>query len=208
MIFVVVRPADCSLYRVHRQNESKNVMAVLLVRPDVAHLVLSTYGRALHPELFEHHSGLTISNSQMQLDVRLNACGHLLMLKMGRESVTEVIADHRDLLPERSRIFNHRLRGTRTESAEFDTGLRYDMSCQLERLEIDIFLRMNEELEHDCRRADLSARLPAINRFLPGPLSLIRAEVTRDSLLIYAFHTFPEHCAIVKTQSLFERTDR
>ena len=182
-------------------------MAVQLVRPDVSDLVLRTYGRSLHPELFEHHCGLTLTTSQLRLDIRLNASGHVLMLKMGSDSMTEVIVDHHEPLPKRSRLVDYRLRGCRNESAELETGMRYEMSCQLERLHLDIFLRMNEELELDRRRADLSARLPAINRLLPGPLSLIRAEICRDSILVYAFHTFPEHCAIVKTQSLFERRD-
>ena len=182
-------------------------MAVSLVRPDVSDLVLRTYGRALHPELFENHCRLALTNSRMKLDVRLNASGHVLTLRMDSDSITEVIVDHHEKLPER-RIVDYRLRGCRTESAELATGLRYDMSCQVERLHLDIFLRMDEELEQDCRCADLSSRLPAVNRFLPGPLSVIRTEVDRESILVYAFHTFPEHCAIVKTQSLFERTDR
>ncbi len=182
-------------------------MAIQLVRPDVSDLVLRAYGRALHPELFEHHCGLTLSNSLMRLDVRLNACGHVLTLKRGDDSITEVIADQHESLPERGRIINYRLRGSKTESAEFQSGMRYDLSCHLEKLQIDIFLRIDEELEQDCRRADLHARLPAVNRFMPGPLSLIRTEAGRDSFLVYAFHTFPEHCAVVKTQSLFERTD-
>ena len=180
-------------------------MAVELVRPDVSDLVLRTYGRALHPELFEYHCGMVLTNSGLKLDARLNASGHVLLLKMGDDSMTEIIADRHAMLPERQRIVDYRLRGCRNESAELNTGLRYDMSCQVERLHLDIFLRMDDELERDCPRADLSTRLPASNRFLPGPLSLIRAEVGRESILVYAFHTFPEHCAIVKTQSLFER---
>ena len=183
-------------------------MAVQLVRPDVSDLVLRTYDRALHPELFDHHSRLTQSISQMKLDIRLCASGHVLLLQTGFESVTEVLVDHRATLPQRRRIVDYRLRGCRTESAKFDTGLRYDMSCQVEKLHVDIFLRMNEELEQDCRRADLYARLPAVNRFLPGPLSVIRTEVGRGSMLVYTFHTFPEHSAIVKTQTLFELLDR
>ena len=135
-------------------------MAAQLVRPDVSDLVLRTYGRALHPELFEHHCGLKVSNSKMRLDVRLNASGHVLLLQMGADSMTEVIVDHHESLPKGSRIVDYRLRGCRNESAEFETGLRYDMSCQLERLHLDIFLRMNEELELDCSRADLSRDFP------------------------------------------------
>ena len=182
-------------------------MAVQLVRPDVSDLVLRTYCRALHPVLFERHCGLTLTNSHMRLDVRLNASGHVLALQTESNAMTEVIMDHRESLPTFSRIVDYRLRGCRTESAEFDSGLRYDMSCQLERLHLDIFLRMNEELEQDLSRADLSVRLPAVNRLLPGPLSLIRTEVSRESILVYTFHTFPEHSAIIKTQTLFERCD-
>jgi len=183
-------------------------MAAQLIRPDVSNLVLRTFGRALHPELFEHHCGMTITNTHMRLDVRLNSSGHVLVLQMGSLSLTEVIIDHREVLPKRSRLVDYRLRGCRTESAQFETGLRYDVSCQLERLHLDIFMRMNEELEQDCLRADLYTRLPAVNRFLPGPLSLVRTELGRDSILIYAFHTFPEHSAIVKTQTLFETRPR
>ena len=182
-------------------------MSVQTIRPDVSDLVLRAYGRALHPELFERHCGLTLTNAYMRLDVRLNASGHVLALQTPTNAMTEVIMDHRESLPTFSRIIDYRLRGCRNESAQFDSGLRYDVSCQLERLHLDIFLRMNEELEQDLNRVDLSVRLPSINRLLPGPLSLIRTEVNRSSILIYAFHTFPEHSAIVKTQSLFERSE-
>lgn len=183
-------------------------MTVELVRPDVSNLVLCAYDRVLHPELFERHCGLLVGNSKMKLDIRLNASGHVLILQTDSDWITEVIADQGDGLPEHRRIVESRLRGSRNESITFDSGLHYDLSCQVELLHMDIFLRMDEELELDRQRADLSARLPAINRFLPGPLSLIRTEVTRNSILVYAFHTFPEHSAIVKTQSLFDRDPR
>ena len=74
-------------------------MSVQMIRPDVSELVLRTYSRALHPELFEHHCCLTITNANARLDIRLNASGHVLMLHMGSSSLTEVIVDHREQLP-------------------------------------------------------------------------------------------------------------
>ena len=180
-------------------------MAVGLFRPDVSELSLRTYSRTLHPELFEHHCGLVLTKAGMKLDLRLHASGHVLNVTIGEDTITEVMADRHTALPDRRKIVDYRLRGCRTESANLDSGLRYDMSCQVEHLHLDIFLRLDEELELDRPRADLSSRFGALNRLLPGPLSLIRTEVARDSLLVYAFHTFPEHCAVVKTQSLFER---
>ena len=179
-------------------------MTVQQIRPDVSDLVLRTYGRVLHPEMVKSQLGMTLTNDHLRLDIRLHASGHFLLLRANSQSMTELIIDHHEPLPEHNRLLDYRLRGCRTESADFPSGLRYDVSCQLERLNIDIFLRMHEELELDSARADLSARLPARNRLLPGAISLVRTEVCRDSILIHAFHTYPEHCAIVKTQSLFE----
>ena len=42
------------------------------------------------------------------------------------------------------------------------------------------------------------------HRLAVAPLSHIAVEARARSLLIHAFHTFPDDCAIVKTQSLFE----
>jgi hypothetical protein len=67
-----------------------------------------------------------------------------------------------------------------------------------------VFLNLHEELSIDCGRADLAYRFPPANRLAPEALSLIRTEVCPRSLLIHAFHTFPESAAVVKTQSLFE----
>ena len=40
-----------------------------------------------------------------------------------------------------------------------------------------------------------------------GAFSCIHVETRERSLLIQAFHTFPDDLAIVKTQSLFELVD-
>jgi hypothetical protein len=33
---------------------------------------------------------------------------------------------------------------------------------------------------------------------------VLPARATASSVVVHAFHTFPDHCAIVKTQSLLE----
>jgi hypothetical protein len=129
----------------------------------------------------------------------------VLILRVGEQSLTEVVSDNQTDLPSEQLLINHRCKGNRSLSAALGTDQRYDVCVQIERLKLDVFLRLNEELEQDCRQADIFSRLPAINRFLPGPLSLIRTEVSRESILVYTFHTFPDHCAIVKTQTLVER---
>ena len=179
-------------------------MSVQVARPDVSNLVLCAHNRPLHPELFIHHRAATLRNSQMSLDARLCASGHLLILKVGAQTLTEVIADRQLPLPRGGRLFEFHLRGCRTETFELDCGVRYSVSCSVELLSPATFLRCHEELLADCSRACVAALFGGANRFSPGPLSLLLSETDHDSLLIHAYHTFPEHLAVVKTQSLFE----
>jgi hypothetical protein len=74
----------------------------------------------------------------------------------------------------------------------------------MERLEPTVFLNFHEELSADCKRAAVSYRFPSENRLSPEPLSLLRTDTGTRSLLIHAFHTFPESSSVLKTQSLFE----
>ena len=179
-------------------------MPVRVARPDVSDLMLCAHDRPLHPELFVHHCAIVLRIQDMILDVRFCAAGHVLILRAGSETLTEVIANRHEPLPRRSRLFEYRLHGCHTKTIELDSGLRYSVSCSLERLSATAYLRHHEELVGDCSHASLSAVFASSNRFSSGPLSLLRTEVARDSILVYAFHTFPEHLAVVKTQSLFE----
>lgn len=179
-------------------------MTAGVARPDAADLVMRTYGRALHPELLCHHTSTAITAQGMHLDIRLIPAGHALVLRIGSQFLTEVISDKHEVHPVRGRLFEHRVKGFRSKKVEFETGLRYDVCCSLEQLNTAVYLRQHEEFVADGAQASLYAEFPGRHRFSPGPLSVVRAEVCRHSIVIHAFHTFPEQLAIVKTQSLFE----
>lgn len=179
-------------------------MSVRVARPDVSDLVLCAFDRPLHPEMFVHHRAITLQNAMMSLDARLCAAGHVMILRVGSETLTEVISDRHEPLPRRSRLFESRLHRCPTKTIDLEFGLRYSVGCSLERLNPASFLRCHEELLDDCPKATLSAMFASSNRFCPGPASLLRIEATRDSILVHTFHTFPTHLAVVKTQSLFE----
>lgn len=182
-------------------------MNVSVARPDAANLVLRAFGRVLHPDLLCHHRAVRIDVPGMSLDIRLIPAGHAFVLQTGRQTLTEVISDRNEDYPVRGRLFEHRLKGCRTESVEFESGLRYDVSCTLERMSLSVFLRQHEELVSDGPKASLFAEFPGANRFSPGPLSLVRTELCRRSVIVHAYHTFPEQLAVVKIQSLVELGD-
>lgn len=179
-------------------------MTLSVARPDAADLLLQTFGRALHPDLLCHHRAAVVSFPGLVLDIRLIAAGHAFVLQTASQTLTEVMSDRHDIYPVRGRLFEQKLKGCRTETIQFEGGVRYDVSCTLERLSLSVFLRQHEELVADGAKATLFAEFPGGNRFSPGPVSVIRAEVCRHSVVVHAFHTFPDQLAVVKTQSLVE----
>ena len=179
-------------------------MTVSVARPDATNLVLRTFGRTLHPDMLCHHNRLSLSLPGMSVDVRLIAAGHALIVKTDVQTLTELMSDGHEEHPIRGRLLEQKLKGCRTESVQFESGLRYDVSCTLERMTLSVFLRQNEELVADGPSANLFAEFPGKNRFSPGPLSLVRLETCRNSVIVHAFHTFPDQLVVIKTQSLVE----
>ncbi len=179
-------------------------MTVGFVRPDSSSLVLHVYGRSVHPELFRVFAKTVLSNHAFVATLRICEAGHMIEFRYDDHTLTELTASRDQHLPQKKRLLEKSLRGSRDESMQFEGGLKYTVSYQLERLEPVLFVDYHEELLSDCKRSALSHRFPAENRLSPEPISLLRAEVAAANLLVHAFHTFPETCTVLKTQSLFE----
>lgn len=179
-------------------------MGVGFARTSVSNLVFHLYGRSVHPELFDNFAEKAIWRTDYNAVIRICDAGHTVGFRYDGRTVTEVAATRDQVLPQRKRLLEKRLRGHRDESFRFDNGLLYQASYQLEQLDPEVFLNFHEELLVDCERADVAHLFPAGNRLSPMPLSLIVADADAHSLLIHAYHTFPECYAVVKTQSLFE----
>jgi hypothetical protein len=179
-------------------------MTVSFARPDVSNLVFHLYERSVHPELFQVHAEEEVWQAAYGAVIRICDAGHIVTVRDKKNTITEVTTTSEQLLPQRNRLIDRRLRGSRDESHHFKSGIHYQVSYQLEQLEPDVYRNLHEEFLIDCDRVNLSHRFPAGNRFSPEPLSIIRTEIAPRSLLIHAYHTFPESCAVVKTQSLFE----
>lgn len=179
-------------------------MSVSFVRPDVSNLLFYVYSRSLHPELFVVQAERRITGSDYEASVQICEAGHVLHFRHGEHNLIEIMTAEQRLFPTHKRMLDRRIQGCRNASCQLAEDVEYQVSLQLERLEPEIFHRAHEELLMDCRTATLSHAFPSGHRFAPHPLSLLRVDSDRRSLLVHAFHTFPESCAIVKTQSLIE----
>lgn len=181
-------------------------MSVGFARPAVSELVFHLYNRTVHPELFSMSVQRELASEGYAAKVSICDAGHTVSFHWMGETVTEICTTSRLALPQNRRCLSRRLRGQRDATFKFSHGLRYHSSVQLEKLDAEVFMNLHEEISLDCDKANISHRFGSPSRLSPSPLSLIQTDLTRNSLLVHAFHTFPEDMAIVKTQSLFELT--
>jgi hypothetical protein len=177
---------------------------VLGVRPKVAELVFQLYGRSLHPELFEVHARRTIERPGYEATFAITSGGHLITWRRAGLTLTEVAAGNSQPLPQKRRLLSYRLCGERSDRVECRGGIRYETSFQLEAVEPEVFWTFQQELCTDGGRHGILHRFDSAGRLALGAISWLNVESRARTLLVQAFHTFPEDLAIVKSQSLFE----
>jgi len=186
------------------QSFAEGIVAVLSVRPKVAELVFQLYGRGLHPELFEVFGSRTVRRGDYEATVQITSAGHLVTWRYQGLTLTEVAASAHHPLPQRRRLLSYRLKGERSDHISCRGGVRYQVSFQLEPVEPEVFWTFNNELSLDGLRNGLIHKFNSSGRMALGAVSYINVETRNRSLLVQAFHTFPDDYAIVKSQSLFE----
>lgn len=177
---------------------------MLSVRPKIAELSFQLFGRALHPELFEVHKTLTLERGEFSAKLDITTAGHVITWRYRGLTLTEVATSAQHPLPERRRLLSYRLKGQRSDRVECRGGITYQTSFQLEPVVPELFWSFQEELSHDGERQGLLHTFDSSGRIALGAMSYIYPETRSRSLLIQAFHTFPDDCAIVKSQSVFE----
>ena len=177
---------------------------MLTVRPKVAELVFQLYGRPLHPELFEVYRTRSVKRGDYQAKIDITGAGHVVTWRYAGLTLTEVATSAHHPLPERRRLLSYRLKGERNDGVECRGGVSYQVNFQLEPVEPEVFWTFQEELSRDSQRQGMLHRFDSSGRMALGAISYINIETRNRSLLVQAFHTFPDDYAIVKTQSLIQ----
>jgi hypothetical protein len=177
---------------------------VLSVRPKVAELVFQLYGRPLHPELFQVCNRHVLQRGDYEAKIEITTAGHVITWRYGGLTLTEVATSAHHPLPERRRLMSYRLKGQRSDRVECRGNVAYEMSFQLEPVDPEIFWTFQQELSLDGQRHGLLHQFGSSGRMAVGALSYINFETRNRSLMVQAFHTFPDDYAIVKSQSLFQ----
>jgi hypothetical protein len=158
----------------------------------------------LHPELFTTFKSCECSRGEYKAHVSITSAGHVITWRYGGLTLTEVAASAQHPLPRRRRLIDHPLEGKRTDRVECRGGVTYDVSFQLESVKPEVFWTFQEELTNQNSGPEgLLHQFDASGRMALGALSFIQTEMRARTLLVRAFHTFPDDYAIVKSQSVF-----
>ncbi len=177
---------------------------MLKVRPKVAELAFQLYGRPLHPELFQVFETCTIERGGYTVKIDITGAGHVVAWRHAGLTLTEVAGSVRQPLPKTRRLLSYGIKGQRTDHVECRGGASYQMGFQLELADPEVFWTFQRELAREGKRQGILHRFDLSGRIALAALSYVNFEARERSLLVQAFHTFPDDYAIVKSQSLFQ----
>jgi hypothetical protein len=154
--------------------------------------------------LFDVYSTQTVCRGGYSATIDITSAGHVVTWRYQGLTLTEVAAAANHPLPQKRRLLSYKLKGQRTDHVECRGGAHYRVSFSLEPVEPETFWTFQQELSLDGSRRGMLHKFDSSGRIDVGALSYINVETRNRSLLVQAFHTFPDDYAIVKSQSLFE----
>ncbi len=177
---------------------------MISLRPKVGELVFQLYGRPLHPELFDLCASRFIDRGSYTATVSITTAGHLVTWRKDGLTLTEVATSVSNPMPQKRRLLSQRIAGERSDRLECRGGASYETCFQLESVQQEVFWSFQQELVEAGMKRGILHRFESGGRVALGAVSWIDVETRPRSLIIQAFHTFPDDMAIVKSQSVFE----
>jgi hypothetical protein len=136
--------------------------------------------------------------------VAITTAGHLVSWRKDGLTLTEIATSLSQPLPQKRRLLSHRIAGERSDRMECRGGASYETCFQLEAVQPEVFWSFQQELVEAGMKRGLLHRFESGGRVALGAVSWIDVETRPRTLIIQAFHTFPDDLAIVKSQSVFE----
>ncbi len=171
----------------------------------VADLKFALYHRPLHPELFRIHQSRHIERASYQADIWLIGLSHVLTVQSAGRCVAEVTTDDLEVLPQNGLVTSFQFRGERDHMEEFDDGMRYILSTQVERMNQNLFHASHRDLlNYGASRGMLVSFDEWANGGELSPFSFVDFEARDREFHVQAFHSFPADFTIIKTQSIVE----
>lgn len=176
---------------------------VLTVRPKIADLNFHLYGRSIHPELFDTCAGRMIERENYRIHLNITSDGHLICFEHDSVVLSEVAASALHPLPTRRQLICCPFESVREEQISFQDRVQYRCEFQLDLVAPKTFFSIAQQLNQSNECDGLIHRFESSGRMAFGAVSLIHIQAFREHVCLKTFHTFPDSCALVKSQSVF-----
>ena len=176
---------------------------MLSVRPKITDLNFHLFGRAIHPELFNASVRRFIERENYRLALNITTAGHLIEFEHDGLVLTEVSATKHQPLPQTMRLISRAIEGVHSESTEFQERLSYDNKVQFEGVSPKMLVTIQQQLDESKRCEGLLHRFESNGRMAFGAISYINVQAFNSYVKIRSFHTFPDTCAVMKSESKF-----
>lgn len=182
---------------------------MLSARPKIAELVFQLYGRNLHPELFEVYRSRRVERAGVgsrpgyTANVQITSAGHVVTWEHDKLVLSEVAASSHQPLPKKRCLLNRRLSGEQVDRVDCRGGVSYEVRFSLDAVTPEAFASYQREVELASLQEGLLHRFDSNGRVGLGAMSYVHVQSRDQSFVVQAMHTFPDDCAIVRTQSIF-----
>jgi len=178
-------------------------MFVLSARPKITELNFHLFARNLHPELFDVCASRTLERENYSLQMNITTDGHFISFRHNDLVLTEVSASAHHPLPTRRLLLSHAIDGESVDETCFRNRIDYRTSVQLECVPPTTFATIKHQLNEKVEVEGLIHRFESNGRLAFGAISYVNVQAFRNHIKVRTFHTFPETCAVIKSDSRF-----
>ena len=176
---------------------------MLSVRPKITDLNFHLFARNVHPELFELCSSRILERENYQLKLSITTDGHLISFTHDDLVLTEISASAHHPLPSQRNLFSHPIEGVCNDVTTLRDRIGYQSQVQLEGVHPTTFVTIEQQLNEKVECEGLVHRFDSNGRMAFGAVSYIHVQSFRKYARIRTFHTFPDTCAVIKSESRF-----
>lgn len=177
---------------------------MLSVRPKVTEMKFHLFAKPVHPELVEVCGSRCIERDRYRLLMNITTDGHLITFMHDDLVFSEVAAAASHALPLKQKLISHVVGGTVNNGPSlFEERIGYQSNVAMDSVDPKIFVTIQRQLDKRVETDGLVHRFESNGRLNFGAISYMHAQSFINHVRIRAFHTFPETCAVLKTDTVF-----
>ena len=181
---------------------------MLSVRPKITDLSFHLFSRSLHPELFKLGNSRLYERENYSLNVNITTDGHWIAFEHNNFVFTEVSASAHHPLPSSQILISHPVEGAcRNQMPLLDGQIQYESKVQFEVVDAKTFVTIQQHLSRQTDHSEPSGlvyRFESNGRLDFGAVSYVDVQSFINHVKIRAYHTFPDTCAVLKSETLFK----